>query len=120
MGNVPTNNDEQSPVANGARRESAVASSVEEGLGRIRKRLLDLTKRNPLLNYRHPKRSCIRIVNAGMELVFKDLLGNPADGATQHKVRFQAFSRRPKREPPEAVDGNGAHQMDVLEDAKNS
>ena len=34
-----------------------------ESLAALRKKLLDLTGRNSLLNYRHPKASCIRIID---------------------------------------------------------
>jgi very-short-patch-repair endonuclease len=119
MENSPTSNGKQSPAANDARPEP-IAGTAEEGLDRIRKRLLDLTKRNPLLNYHHPKRSCIRIVNVEMDQVFEDLLGNTAESQTQHKLRFQAVPRSPKDEPPDSAEGKVVHQRDVLEDAKKS
>lgn len=41
----------------------------------IRRRLLDLTSRNNLLNYRHPKVSCIRLIDEQPDQIF-DLLSN--------------------------------------------
>ncbi|MDI9336048.1 MAG: DUF4011 domain-containing protein, partial [Gammaproteobacteria bacterium] len=39
----------------------------------IRKRLLDLTSKNNLLNYRHPKVSCIRIIDEQPNQIFESL-----------------------------------------------
>ena len=44
------------------------------GLERIRSRLLDLTNRNRLLNFRHTAASSIRIVDVALDLVFAQLL----------------------------------------------
>jgi Protein of unknown function (DUF4011)/REase_MTES_1575/AAA domain/Transcription elongation factor, GreA/GreB, C-term len=44
--------------------------STAVGLERIRKRLLDLTRSNPLLNYRFPKKRCLRIVDSSLEGIF--------------------------------------------------
>lgn len=48
--------------------------SVAEGLERLRARLLDLTNRNRLLNYRHPRASCLRVVNTDFQSVFARLM----------------------------------------------
>ena len=45
--------------------EQALDSEIAAGLSRVRNRLLDLTARNRLLNFRHPRRSSVRIVNDG-------------------------------------------------------
>lgn len=45
-----------------------------EGLKKIRKRLLDLTPRNRLLNFRHSKRSSLRVVNELPDELFKRLM----------------------------------------------
>lgn len=48
--------------------------SVEGAIERLRTRLLDLSARNRLLNYRHPKGRCIQIVdNPHLTLVFERL-----------------------------------------------
>ena len=54
-----------------------LAGNTEQGLERLRRRLLDLTNRNRLLNYRHRPTSSIRIVRADMDRVFDSLI----DGA---------------------------------------
>lgn len=51
--------------------EEFVAGNTADGLDKIRKRLLDLTGRNRLLNYRHPPTSCLRIVDAELDHVFQ-------------------------------------------------
>jgi Protein of unknown function (DUF4011)/AAA domain len=48
--------------------------SVAEGLERLRARLLDLTNRNRLLNYRHPRASSLRVVNTDLQSVFNRLV----------------------------------------------
>ena len=48
--------------------------SVAEGLERLRARLLDLTNRNRLLNYRHPRASSLRVVNTDLQSVFNRLI----------------------------------------------
>ena len=53
------------------------SESTEEGLERIRTRLLDLTNRNRLLNFRHTSASSLRVVNADLNEAFRRLL----DGA---------------------------------------
>lgn len=44
-----------------------------DSLESVRKKLLDLSGRNPLLNYKHPKASCIRIVDCSIADVYKTL-----------------------------------------------
>ena len=50
-----------------------LTGSTETGLDRIRTRLLDLTNRNKLLNFRHSNASSMRFVNAAIEPVFARL-----------------------------------------------
>ena len=51
--------------------------SIKEALQRLRTRLLDLSPRNRLLNYRHPKGRCIQFVNdTNLNLLFERLLVN--------------------------------------------
>src|SRR5579871_3931085 len=47
-----------------------LTGSTETGLERIRTRLLDLTNRNKLLNFRHPAASSLRVVNVHLDTVF--------------------------------------------------
>jgi very-short-patch-repair endonuclease len=49
-------------------------STVGAGLERIRARLLDLTNRNKLLNFRHSSTSSLRIVDVHLETVFQRLM----------------------------------------------
>src|SRR5436190_1092452 len=48
--------------------------SLRENLDRIRKRLLDLTTRNRLLNFRHSKKSALRIIDELHNQLFSKLI----------------------------------------------
>jgi very-short-patch-repair endonuclease len=48
--------------------------NAEAGLEKIRTRLLDLTNRNRLLNFRHSPASSLRVVNVDVDAVFRRLL----------------------------------------------
>jgi len=50
-----------------------LTGSTDTGLDRIRTRLLDLTNRNKLLNFRHSPASSLRIVSAPIDAVFQSL-----------------------------------------------
>ncbi len=47
--------------------------TVAEAIERLRTRLLDLSSRNPLLNYRHPKARCVQITEPNLNLIFDRL-----------------------------------------------
>ncbi len=47
-------------------RQDFLIGSTELGLDRIRTRLLDLTNRNKLLNFRHSSASSLRVVEVSM------------------------------------------------------
>lgn len=47
-----------------------LTGSTEIGLDRIRTRLLDLTNRNKLLNFRHSNASSLRVVDVPLDPVF--------------------------------------------------
>jgi hypothetical protein len=50
------------------------AMSTADAIERLRTRLLDLTARNPLLNYKHPKNKCIQFIDGPfIDLVFNRL-----------------------------------------------
>src|SRR5215472_3538799 len=53
-----------------------LTGSTDTGLDRIRTRLLDLTNRNKLLNFRHSPASSLRIVSAPIDSVFTRLSDN--------------------------------------------
>lgn len=50
-----------------------LTGSTEIGLDRIRTRLLDLTNRNKLLNFRHSPASSLRVVDVPIDAVFRQL-----------------------------------------------
>lgn len=52
--------------------------SVEEGLKQLRARLLDLTSRNRLINYRHAKGKSVQFVNVEIDAVYDRLTANKA------------------------------------------
>ena len=73
------------------------------GLDRIRTRLLDLTNRNKLLNYRHTTASSQRVVDVSVDAVFRCFHDNErlvflpipepdakGDGASAHLMRQDA------------------------------
>lgn len=51
-----------------------LTGDVRTGLERIRIRLLDLTNRNKLLNYRHSAASSLRVVDVHLDTVYKRLI----------------------------------------------
>lgn len=53
-----------------------LTGSTEIGLDRIRTRLLDLTNRNKLLNFRHSNASSLRVVDVPIDSVFRRLRDN--------------------------------------------
>ena len=55
-----------------------LSGGTAAGLEKIRARLLDLTNRNRLLNFRHTSASSIRIVDADLNIVFARLLDDEA------------------------------------------
>src|ERR1017187_1667163 len=74
-------------MQNGASRETSeqpapsisadfLTGSTEIGLDRIRTRLLDLTNRNKLLNFRHSNVSSLRVVDVPMDTIFARLRDN--------------------------------------------
>ena len=53
-----------------------LTGSTPVGLERIRTRLLDLTKRNKLLNFRHSNALSLRVVNVSVDAVYRRLRDN--------------------------------------------
>lgn len=68
-----------------------------DSLESIRKRLLDLTARNSLLNYRHPKAGCVRIIDELPDQIFDVLQNNqkltfiPVPEPTEVELRNAGF-----------------------------
>ena len=81
-----------------------LAGSTEAGLEKIRTRLLDLTARNRLLNFRHTTASSLRVVEADIDSVFRGLL----DG--------EKFTFDPVPEPPEYPAGQKPTPLDYAKE----
>jgi hypothetical protein len=79
--------------------EEFSSGNVQTGLEKIRTRLLDLTARNKLLNFRHPKTSCLRFVDTALDAVF------------QHLIQGNALAVEPVPEP----DGDARGSTDSFE-----
>src|SRR5271165_7505166 len=74
--------------------------NVHTGLEKIRTRLLDLTARNKLLNFRHPKSSDLRFVDTALDTLF------------QHLMEGNTFTVEAVPEPDGLVRGSGdAHRL---------
>src|ERR1051326_5808948 len=65
------NTDQQASIS-----ADFLTGSTEIGLDRIRTRLLDLTNRNKLLNFRHSNASSLRVVDVPIDSVFRRLRDN--------------------------------------------
>lgn len=75
------------------------------GLEKLRARLLDLTNRNRLLNFRHTAASSIRVVDANLDIVFSRLIG-------QEEVPFEPVPEPDAASygrPPELFDQDSRH-----------
>ena len=84
---ITAKDSEKDTMPNETRRQTAeqpspgisadfLTGSTEIGLDRIRTRLLDLTNRNRLLNYRHTTASSLRVVDVSVDAVFRRLRDN--------------------------------------------
>ena len=78
LADSPNTVDTPQHEASAAISSDFLLGNTRAGLERIRLRLLDLTNRNKLLNFRHAPRSTIQIVNA----LTDDLFDRLTDGAT--------------------------------------
>ena len=58
--------------------------SISEAMGRLRMRLLDLTSRNRLLNFRHPKGRSLQIIDVDFDAIYNWLIDN-------RKLTFRAI-----------------------------
>jgi hypothetical protein len=74
MPSGPSQESGEQPVSNIS--ADFLTGSTETGLDRIRTRLLDLTNRNKLLNFRHSKASSLRVVDIALDPVFGRLRDN--------------------------------------------
>jgi transcription elongation GreA/GreB family factor/very-short-patch-repair endonuclease len=70
-------------------------------LERLRRRLLDLTNRNRLLNFRHPKRSSLRAVDELPDFLYEQLLDDkiltyiPVPEPSDEEIEESGFEERP-------------------------
>ncbi|MBZ5706771.1 MAG: DUF4011 domain-containing protein [Acidobacteriia bacterium] len=71
---MPSQEDKQDALEAPKISEEFSLGNVHTGLEKIRTRLLDLTARNKLLNFRHPKTSCLRFVDTTLDAVFQHLI----------------------------------------------
>jgi len=76
---MPDDNNREAAAAPELSEEFSLGS-VDAGLEKIRTRLLDLTARNRLLNFRHPKASSLRFVDTALDTVFKELVDGDTPG----------------------------------------
>jgi very-short-patch-repair endonuclease len=76
MSNEPNSPEQPSPPAASVPPISPdfLTGSIDIGLERIRTRLLDLTNRNKLLNFRHSSSSTLRVVDVHLNTVFRHLI----------------------------------------------
>src|SRR5262249_2716069 len=81
-------------------------------LERIRLRLLDLTNRNRLLNFRHPKTSSLRVVDELPDQLFERL----RDGG---ELVFRPVPRPPQQDPRIEEDQPTAHSPTAKEYAES-
>jgi hypothetical protein len=89
MSNDPNSPEQPSPPAASVPPISPdfLTGSIDIGLERIRTRLLDLTNRNKLLNFRHSSSSTLRVVDVHLNTVF------------QHLIEGEKLDFRPVPEP---------------------
>ncbi len=76
--------------ADGSRRTTD-GRSIGRELGKSRREVLDLSLRNPLLNFRPSKRRGVEVVDERSRELFGILVGRPAGGASSSKPRFMRF-----------------------------
>ena len=74
--NMPTerNGDQKQKQGASTLSPEFLSGGTEAGLEKIRTRLLDLTNRNKLLNFRHSTASTMRVVNVDPDAVFRKLI----------------------------------------------
>lgn len=108
---------------------------LKSELERMRARLLDMSARNPLLNYTHPRASSLRIVDEIPARVLNSLLTNggfrfaslPADEPTQSQPMRRAWGRQAALTSGEqttsegvTIDADGASDRERREAAKEA
>jgi very-short-patch-repair endonuclease len=119
------------PDAKSAVSQDFLVGNTKIGLERIRARLLDLTNRNRLLNFRHTPKSSLSIVGAFPDFVFESLVDGdslsfksvPEPGASTpkpkvvehaHKLGLPTSVDLPEIGTVPAVQGKRARQLQTL------
>lgn len=98
-----------------------LTGSAEIGLDRIRTRLLDLTNRNKLLNYRYPAASCVRVVDGSLDEVYLRLRDNEkAVFAAVPEPDCDPDDRPSAKEHADDIGWNTSFDLDVLPERKDS
>lgn len=96
-----------------------LTGSTEIGLDRIRTRLLDLTNRNKLLNYRHSNVSSLRIVDVGIDPVFARLRDNEKLAfAPVPEADIRGGEKPPAKDFAEELGWNTSYDLGEAEDGK--
>lgn len=105
------NGDQQQEQGRSTLSPEFLSGGTEAGLEKIRTRLLDLTNRNKLLNFRHSTASTMRVVNVDLDAVFRRLIEGeklsflPVPEPTGELVEFmEEETRKTKLVKPTAID----------------
>src|SRR3954449_5525086 len=88
--------------------------NTETGLEKIRTRLLDLTNRNKLLNFRHSPASSLRVVDVSPDSVFARMRDNaklPFLPVPEPKLRGDELP--PARDHAEALGWRTSFELDI-------
>jgi hypothetical protein len=94
-----------------------LTGSTEIGLDRIRTRLLDLTNRNKLLNFRHSNASTLRIVNVPIDSVFGQLLDSEKLAFLPvPEPEFEGIERPTAKDYAAELDWNISFDLDAAQD----
>ena len=96
-----------------------LTGSTEIGLERIRTRLLDLTNRNKLLNFRHSNASSLRVVAVQIDPIFTRLRDGeklPFSPVPQPEIQGGDGQERPAKDYADALGWNTSFDLDDADD----
>lgn len=118
MSNEPNSPEQREPAAAPVSPISPdfLTGSIDIGLERIRTRLLDLTNRNKLLNFRHSAASTVRFVDVHLNAVFRHLMeGEKLAFRPVPEPDDEEYSEKPTAaETAEKMGWNVSHELDEL------
>ena len=90
-------------------------SSIRQELEKSRRDVLDLTLRNPLLNFRPTKRRGIHVVDERSRELFRILVGGPVpDGSSSRSPRVMYFLPAAQETAPTAAGAQAAGDIDDI------